>query len=108
LGHPEVVSNPVERLLRLESDIYHPEYLDEPYVQIPSIDHHESLNFEEGEVIYENAKVKEWLKFWHYGGFLGLGFFTMFAPYALLMKTHFPASWALDTHSRLPYHEMST
>jgi len=22
------------------------------------------LNFEEGEVIYENAKVGEWIKFW--------------------------------------------
>jgi hypothetical protein len=24
----------------------------------------EGLNFEEGEVIYENSRVKEWVKFW--------------------------------------------
>jgi hypothetical protein len=23
-----------------------------------------SLNFEEGEIIYENARVGEWIKFW--------------------------------------------
>lgn len=28
LGHPEVLGTPFERLLRLESDIYHPSYLD--------------------------------------------------------------------------------
>lgn len=28
LGHPEILGNPWERLLRLESEMFHPSYLD--------------------------------------------------------------------------------
>ena len=28
LGHPEILGNPTERLLRLEGEIYHPNWLD--------------------------------------------------------------------------------
>jgi len=28
LGHPEILGTPFERLMRLESDIYHPVFLD--------------------------------------------------------------------------------
>ena len=44
-----------------------------------------SLNFEEGEVIYENARIGEWTKFWKACGFtifgLGPGFY-IFEIYA--------------------------
>jgi len=32
LGHPELVGTPFERLLRLEGTLYHPEYIDQPFV----------------------------------------------------------------------------
>lgn len=32
LGHPEILGTPIERLMRLESDIYHPSFLDQPFV----------------------------------------------------------------------------
>jgi hypothetical protein len=32
-----------------------------------------SLNFEEGEIIYENQKVGEWIKFWKASVFVALG-----------------------------------
>lgn len=32
LGHPEYVATPYERLLRLEGDLYHPVYNDQPFV----------------------------------------------------------------------------
>ena len=44
-----------------------------------------SLNFEEGEVIYENARVGEWVKFWKACGFCIFGLtpgFYIFEIYA--------------------------
>jgi hypothetical protein len=32
-----------------------------------------SLNMEEGEVIYENARVGEWIKFWKSMAFVAFG-----------------------------------
>lgn len=32
LGHPELMGTPMERLLRLEGTLYHPEYIDQPFV----------------------------------------------------------------------------
>ena len=32
LGHPEILGTPFERLMRLESDIYHPMNLNQPFV----------------------------------------------------------------------------
>jgi hypothetical protein len=45
LGHPEFLGTPMERLLKLENDIYHPTYLDQPFVQMPNAKPSESLNF---------------------------------------------------------------
>ena len=52
LGHPEFLGTPMDYLLRLENDIFHPNYLNQPFVKLPSSKPHESLNFEQGEVIY--------------------------------------------------------
>jgi len=41
--------------LRLEGDIYHPVYLDQPFVKVPSPEPDPTLDFEEGEVVYENT-----------------------------------------------------
>jgi len=95
-GYPEILGTPWERLLRLEGEIFHPTYLDQPFVQIPTSDPHESLNFEEGEVVYENTRLLEWAKFWNYTGWSVYAFCAFFIPYNLLYKTHMPLPHAYD------------
>ncbi|CAD8129940.1 unnamed protein product [Paramecium sonneborni] len=50
LGHPEFFANSFQRLFRLESDMYHPIYNDQPFVQHQSADPDPTLNFEEGKI----------------------------------------------------------
>lgn len=88
LGHPEILGTPFERLMRLEGEIYHPTYLDQAFVQIPKADPHSSLNFEEGEVLYENSRLLEWSKLLIYSGLSFYVFAAMFIPYQLIYKTH--------------------
>lgn len=38
---------------------------------MPSENPDPSLNFEEGEVLYENARLLEWAKFWNYSTIVG-------------------------------------
>lgn len=38
----------------------HPNYQWQPFVQTPSFEHHEELNLEEGETIYEDRRQIEW------------------------------------------------
>jgi len=95
-GYPEILGTPFERLMRLEGEIYHPTYLDQPFIQTPTADPHESLNFEEGEVIYENSQLLEWAKFWNFSAWSLYGFCALFVPYSLIFKTHMPLSHAYD------------
>ncbi len=96
LGYPEILGTPFERLMRLEGEFYHPTYLDQPFIQIPSPDPHKSLNFEEGEVIYENTQNLEWAKFWALTVLTGYAFGALFIPYNLIYKTHLPLSSAYE------------
>ncbi|EGR31428.1 hypothetical protein IMG5_109990 [Ichthyophthirius multifiliis] len=96
LGHPEILGTPAERLLRLEGDIYHPNFLDQPFVKLPSVNPHESLNFEEGEILYENTRLLEWAKFWTYSTLVGYFWCAFFVPYQLMFKTHMPLEHAFD------------
>ena len=38
---------------------------------MPSENPDDKLNFEEGEVLYENTRLLEWSKFWNYGVLFG-------------------------------------
>lgn len=96
LGHPEILGTPAERLMRLEGEIYHPNFLDQPFVKIPKPSPHPSLNFEEGAVLYENTKLLEWAKFWNYSIIFGYVWAAIFVPYQLLFKTHMPLEYAYD------------
>ena len=96
MGYPEILGDPWERLLRLEGDIYHPNYLDQAFVQIPNPHPNPSLNFEEGEVIYENPQLLEWAKFFTLTGFSVFAFLGAFVPYSLFYKTHLFMSSAMD------------
>ena len=55
---------PIERILGFERAPASPAYQFQPFVQTPAMEPDASLNFEEGEVIYENKRVGEWIKFW--------------------------------------------
>lgn len=96
LGHPEILGNPFERLMRLEGDIYHPNYLDQPFVKIPNANPSPSLSFEEGEVLYENTRLLEWAKFWNYSVVVGYLWCAYFVPYNIFFKTHMPLEHAFD------------
>eukprot|EP01017_Pseudomicrothorax_dubius_P003968 TRINITY_DN106_c0_g1_i1.p1 TRINITY_DN106_c0_g1~~TRINITY_DN106_c0_g1_i1.p1 ORF type:complete len:513 (-),score=148.62 TRINITY_DN106_c0_g1_i1:146-1684(-) len=96
LGYPEILGTPWERLTRLEGEIYHPNYLDQPFIQTPGPNPNPTLNFEEGEVIYENTRLVEWSKFWIYSGLAGYLFGAIFVPYQLIFKTHLALPMGYD------------
>lgn len=64
LGFPVLREEPLERIIGLERAPANPGFQFQPFVQTPPIEPDAGLNFEEGEVIYENSKVAEWVKFW--------------------------------------------
>lgn len=63
---------------------------------MPSPDASADLNFEAGEVIYENTQIVEWAKFWNLSALSAYGFLGFFVPYQLVYKTHMPTSAAFD------------
>lgn len=65
-----------------------------------------SLNFEEGEVIYENTRLLEWLKFWQLTVFTGAAYGVFFIPYQLVYKTHLIMPIA-EEMVFTPYHYVS-
>jgi hypothetical protein len=56
----------------------HPNYQFQPFVQTPSMEPDPTLNFEKGEVIYENSRVGEWIKLWRIALGCTLPFWPMF------------------------------
>lgn len=63
---------------------------------MPSESPDAALNFEEGEVLYENSRLLEWAKFWNYSVLFGFTWAAVFVPYQLLFKTHMPLEYAFD------------
>ena len=70
--------------------------MDQPFIKQPSAKAHESLNFEQGEVIYENTRVLEWLKLWQAGIFTAGGFGCLWVPYNMTFKTNLVTDAADD------------
>lgn len=64
LGFPILREEPIERILGLERSMANPGYQFQPFVQTPPMEPDADLNFEQGDVVYENSKVAEWIKFW--------------------------------------------
>ena len=85
LGFPILREEPIERIFGFERAPAHPGYQFQPFVKTPAMEPDAALNFEAGEVIYENPRVGEWIKFWKACtvGILGLspGFY-IFEMYA--------------------------
>jgi len=85
LGYPILREEPIERIIGLERAPAHPGYQFQPFVQTPSMDPDPTLNFEQGETIYENRKVIEWTRFWKAMTFCTFGLspgFYVFEIYA--------------------------
>jgi hypothetical protein len=64
LGYPILAEAPIERIFGIERAPAHPGYQYQPFVQTPGVNPDETLCFEQGEVIYENRRVIEWVRFW--------------------------------------------
>lgn len=72
-------------MLGIERAPAHPGYQFQPFVQTPSMDPDPTLNFEQGEIIYENRRLIEWIRFWKTLTFCTLGLgpgFYVFEIYA--------------------------
>jgi len=107
LGYAEQIGTPFERLFHLEHDLMHPQYLDQPFVQTPAPNPDSSLNFSEGEVVYENVRVLEWSRAFLYSGWT-LGTITGFyVPFHLLTKTSIPSSSMKEGLPGTPYFELA-
>jgi hypothetical protein len=48
----------------------------------------QTLNFEQGEVIYENTRVLEWIRAAQLGNFALLAYFGIFIPLNIGFKTN--------------------
>lgn len=88
MGHPEFFGTPMDRLFKLEKDIYHPTFTDQPFVKMPTQYPSESLNFEQGEVLYENTRVLEWIRAIQLGNVGALAYFGVFIPLNMAFKTN--------------------
>lgn len=64
LGYPILREEPIERIFGIERAPAHPGYQFQPFVQTPSMDPDPTLSFSQGETIYENRRVVEWVRFW--------------------------------------------
>jgi len=85
LGYPIMEEAPIERIFGLERGPAHPGYQFQPFVQTPSMNPDENLDFRLGETIYENRGVLEWTRFWKTGMLATLGLspgFYIFEIYA--------------------------
>jgi hypothetical protein len=83
------LGNPIDRLFRLEQDTAHPAFIDQPFVQVPPVNADANVNFQEGEVIYENPDALEWGEFWQKSVLAGIFFGGAFAPYHYFVKNTF-------------------
>lgn len=86
LGHPYMLGDPVDRLFRLEQDIAHPGFMDQPFVQTPPVNADADVNFQEGEVVYENVDALEWGEFWQRNSLAFSFFNSLFVPYHYFVK----------------------
>jgi hypothetical protein len=64
------------------------------------------MNFEQGEVIYENTRVLEWIKFIQTFGLTFGSFIALYVPFSLGFKTNLVTD-AADELTNIQYHLVS-
>jgi hypothetical protein len=107
LGHPEFYGNNMDRLLRVENDAYHPNFVDQPFVQTPPLEPHSSLNFREGPVLYDNQNAREYYKLgqWSFTGLFAYSF--MWLPWRNTMSSNLPSDSMFDLMFSIQYTDHS-
>ncbi len=93
-------------MFKLENDIFHPVYLDQPFVHAPNAKPSEQLNFEQGEVLYENTRVLEWIRFVQLFGLTAGAYIALYVPFSLGFKTNLVTD-AADELINMQYHLVS-
>lgn len=97
LGFPILREEPIERILGFERAPANPGYQFQPFVQTPAMEPDAALNFEEGEVIYENHSVAEWIKFWKASAIVAFGMSPGFYTFEIYAGDGTPSlSWMAD------------
>lgn len=100
LGYPILREEPLERIVGLERAPAHPGYQLQPFVQTPSMDPDPTLNFQTGEVIYENRNVLEWTRFWKSLTAVCFGLTPGFYVFEMYAADGFPSiDWMADNFS---------
>lgn len=88
LGHPEIFLTPLESLLRLDRMITHPNFVDQPFIKTPNAEPDSDVDFNRGEVVYENSNCAEWGKFFIYTTNIFYFYFFGYLPmHALHLST---------------------
>lgn len=64
LGHPEIFPRPIDSIFGLQDMHCHPNFLDLPFVQVPSPEPDAAIDFSPGEVVYYKPDNIEWGQFW--------------------------------------------
>jgi len=91
LGFPTLREEPIERIIGFERAPANPGYQFQPFVQTPPMEPDAALNFEEGEVIYENKHVGEWIKFWKASAFVMFGMSPGFYIFEIYQGDGYPS-----------------
>ena len=98
LGYPILKEEPIERILGLERAPAHPGYQFQPFVQTPGMDPDPTLSFAKGEVIYENTRLLEWIRFWKVMTASTFGFALFFYLFETYAADGMPSlDWMEDT-----------
>lgn len=108
LGHPEIFLNPLESLLRVETDLAHPANLDQPFIQTPKGEPNADLDFSAGEVIYEHPNVQEWTKLAFLSTNILVGYFGVVYPFTTIFNSSTPLPFAQEEVNMPPFKMMFT
>ena len=102
LGFPIFSEHPFERMIGFERMWAHPNYQFQPFVQTPSMDPDPTLSFEEGETIYENKRVGEWIRMWRLIGACTLPLWPAFYSFEIFMGDGVPSLQWFSNHTIMP------
>ena len=108
LGHPEIFLNPIESLLRIETDMAHPAHLDQPFIQTPRAEPNADLDFSAGEVIYEHPNSQEWIKFAFLNTNIACAYFGILYPIMTIFNSSTPLPFAQEESQVPPFKMMFT
>lgn len=108
LGHPEIFLNPLESLLRVETDMAHPNHLDQPFIQTPKAEPNGNLDFAAGDVIYEHPNVQEWIKFAFLNANILAVYFGIVYPFTTIFSSSTPLPFAQEDANVPPFKMMFT